>query len=178
MRHSVAGLRQVERCCLWGVFGTTLLLLACDDAGESTDIRCSEPSLVWKTANKTHYTSYPDPDSEECIEYNGCTWAGLFAACGGKQSEEWVETHDIAAAFPDFDTLGLHDLCLRSGVRTMVVTVYDTCADSDCDGCCTANLGTSEQLIDLEVHTNERWRLPDGAIEWADLGPTIGDRCP
>jgi hypothetical protein len=138
---------------------------------------CDDPNLVWKSANKTNYTSYPDPGSEECIEFNGCTWEGLFAACDDKKSEAWVSEHDIVAAFPDFEDLELHDLCLRKGSKTIVVTVLDTCADSDCDGCCTENQGNADQLIDLESYTNERWGVPDGPIEWADLGPTSGAGC-
>ncbi len=138
---------------------------------------CDDPSLVWKTANKTNYTSYPDPGSEECIEFNGCTWEGLFAACDEKKPEAWVAEHDIVAAFPDFQELALHDLCLRKGSKRLVVTVLDTCADSDCDGCCSENQGTADQLIDLESYTNARWGVPDGPIEWADLGPTSGAGC-
>jgi hypothetical protein len=138
---------------------------------------CDDPNLVWKSANKTNYTSYPDPGSEECIEFNGCTWEGLFAACDAKKSEAWVSEHDIVAAFPDFEDLELHDLCLRKGSKTIVVTVLDTCADSDCDGCCTENQGNADQLIDLESYTNERLGVPDGPIEWADLGPTTGAGC-
>jgi hypothetical protein len=138
---------------------------------------CEDPNLVWKSANKTNYESYPDPGSEECIEFNGCTWEGQFAACDGKKPEQWVEAHNIAAAFPDFQALELHDLCLRKGTKTIVVTVLDTCGDSDCDGCCTQNRGSADQLIDLEHYTNERWGVPDGRIEWADLGPTRGTGC-
>jgi hypothetical protein len=138
---------------------------------------CDTPGLTWKTARKTWYTSYPDPNSEECIEFNGCTWAGLFAACDGKKSEEWVSKHDIVAAFPGFDELELHDLCIKSGDKTLVVTVYDTCADSDCSGCCTQNQADNDALIDLESYTNERWGVEDGVIQWADLGPTQGDGC-
>lgn len=138
---------------------------------------CDDPNLVWKSANKTNYTSYPDPGSEECIEFNGCTWEGLFAACDDKKSEAWVSEHDVVAAFPDFEDLELHDLCLRKGSKTIVVTVLDTCADSDCDGCCTENQGDADQLIDLESYTNDRWGVPDGPIEWADLGPTSGSGC-
>jgi hypothetical protein len=138
---------------------------------------CADAGLVWRSANKTNYTSYPDPGSEECIEFNGCMWEGQFAACDEKKSEAWVEAHNIVAAFPDFGDLELHDLCLRKGDKTLVVTVLDTCADTDCDGCCTENQGSAEQLIDLESYTNERFGVPDGAIEWADLGPTTGDGC-
>lgn len=138
---------------------------------------CDAPGLVWKTANKTNYTSYPDPNSEECTEYNGCTWAGQFAACSAKKSEAWVAAHNIAAVFPNMNAYKLHDLCLKSGSKTLVVTVLDTCADSDCSGCCTQNKGSADALIDLESYTNARWGVPDGRIQWADLGPTKGSGC-
>lgn len=141
------------------------------------DPRCGAEGLVWRSAHKTNYESYPDPGSEECVEYNGCAWAGQFAACDGKKPEAWVERHNIASLFPSFPEHRLHDLCIRSGQRTMVVTVLDTCADSDCDGCCTRNRGNKDALLDLEKFTNERWGLPDGNVEWADLGPTKTDGC-
>ena len=52
---------------------------------------------VWNKANLTWYTSWPDPGSEECIEYNGCTWAGYFAGLENQQTEEWVREHNIIA---------------------------------------------------------------------------------
>jgi hypothetical protein len=58
-----------------------------------------------------------------------------------------------------------------------VVTVYDECADSDCSGCCTQNRGTADELIDIESYTDDRWGVPDGRIEWADLGPTRAAGC-
>jgi len=145
--------------------------------GASSIALCNSTSLVWKSANKTNYTSYPDPGSEECIKYNGCAWAGQFAACNGTKSEAWVAAHDIVSAFPDFTALKLHDLCLRKGQKLIVVTVLDTCADSDCSGCCTQNKGSADQLIDIESYTNTRWGVTDGPIEWADLGPTKGQGC-
>jgi len=33
---------------------------------------------------------------------------------------------------------------------TMALQVIDTCADSDCNGCCTANLGGLAALVDFE----------------------------
>ena len=103
--------------------------------------------------------------------------AGEFAACDGKKTEAWVAEHDIVAAFPDFQSLKLHDLCLRSGTKTLVVTVVDTCGDNDCSGCCTKNKGNADELIDIESYTNERWGVDDGPIEWADLGPTRTAGC-
>lgn len=138
---------------------------------------CESGSLQWRSANKTNYTSYPDPGSDECVKYNGCMWAGQFAACDGKKSEQWVAAHNIVAAFPGFASLKLHDLCLRARGKTIVVTVYDTCSDSDCDGCCTENRGRADQLIDVESYTEKRWGVADGPIEWADLGPTRSGGC-
>jgi hypothetical protein len=86
-------------------------------------------------------------------------------------------SHNIVAAFPDFDTLRLHDLCLRSGSSTIVVTVLDTCGDADCGGCCTENQGSADELIDVESYTDARWGVADGAIEWSDLGPTTRGGC-
>ena len=91
-------------------------------------------------------------------------------------AEYYFKHDDIAAMFPDAG-YELHDICIRSGERTMVVTIYDTCGDADCDGCCTENKGDADALIDLESFTNARWGLPDGDIEWADLGPTSSDGC-
>ena len=145
--------------------------------GSSSTAACNNSALTWKSANKTNYTSYPDPGSEECIKYNGCTWAGQFAACDGTKSETWVAAHSIVSLFPDFAALMLHDLCLRKGQNTIVVTVLDTCADSDCSGCCTQNKGSASELIDIESYTDARWGVPDGSIEWADLGPTMGSGC-
>ena len=147
--------------------------------GSGTTDCASTPGLVWKTANKINFASYPSPNSEECIKYNGCPFVGMFSACGNKQeSLSWVMSHNIASFFPNFNTYKLHDLCLKSGTgKTIVVTVLETCGDSDCSGCCTADKGTADALVDLEKYTNDRWGVPDGRIMWADLGPTKGSGC-
>jgi hypothetical protein len=133
-------------------------------------LTCDSPGLVWKTGSKTNYTSYPEPGSEECIKYSGCKYQGQFSACGEeRKSLAWVKAHNIAAFFP-LGRMSQHNLCLRAGKKTMEVTVYDTCGDADCDGCCTRNRGSAAALIDLESFTNERFGQPDGPIEWADLG--------
>jgi hypothetical protein len=59
----------------------------------------------------------------------------------------------------------------------IVVTVYDTCGDSDCGGCCTENKGKEDALIDIESFTNDRFGVDDGVIMWADLGKTTGGGC-
>ena len=133
-------------------------------------LTCASPGLVWHTASKTNYTSYPEPGSEECIKYSGCKYQGQFSACGDeRKSLDWVKAHNLAAFFP-LGRMKLHNLCLRAGGKTMEVTVYDTCGDHDCNGCCTRNRGDAAALIDLESFTNARFGVPDGRIEWADLG--------
>jgi hypothetical protein len=145
---------------------------------------CDSPNLVWHSANKTSFTSYPDPGSEECIKYNGCAYEGEFAACNKTESKSWVGSHNIVSVFPNLTkasngigALALHDLCLKSGTKTIVVTVLDECADSDCSGCCTQNKGSAEELIDIESFTDARWGVGDGRIEWADLGATQTAGC-
>ena len=147
------------------------------DTGTSTTGRCDSASLLWKTGSKTNFTSYPDPGSVECVEYSGCLYEGLFAACPSQETKDWVSAHNIVSVFPDFNQLKLHDLCLKSGSNTIVVTVLDTCADSDCSGCCTQNQGSADELIDVESFTDARWGVDDGKIQWADLGSTTGSGC-
>jgi hypothetical protein len=146
------------------------------DAGASTN-PCDAPGLVWKTGAKTNFTSYPDPGSAECIQYSGCMYEGQFAACPKTETQSWVMAHNIVAVFPDLATLKLHDLCLKSGTKTIVVTAIDECGNNDCNNCCTRNKGNADELIDVESYTNARWGVPDGRIQWADLGPTKGSGC-
>ncbi len=130
----------------------------------------SDAGLVWSQANLTNYTSYPDPNSEECIEYNGCTWAGYFAALPDKQTPEWVQTHDIIAVHEkDFAKYELKTLRLRQGDKQIDAVVYDMCADSDCDGCCTENATQNglNFLIDIESFSMGRFGTGDGIVEWA-----------
>jgi hypothetical protein len=136
-----------------------------------SNLTCDSPGLVWKTAHKTHYTSYPVPGSEECIKYNGCFWQGKFNTCGDTlvKSKAWVMSHNIIALFPLKD-MGLHAICVKAGGKTMEVTAYDTCGDSDCSGCCTANKGSADALIDFESYTDKKFGVGDGNIQWADLG--------
>ena len=126
---------------------------------------------VWHQANLTWYTSWPDPGSEECIEYNGCTWAGYFACVEGQKSEEWVSQHNIIAVHEkDWDTYKLKTFRLRMNGSTIDAVVYDLCSDSDCDGCCTENAGEIGFLIDIEKYTRERFDgNGDGVVEWTCL---------
>jgi hypothetical protein len=126
--------------------------------------------LVWRKANLTNFTSYPDPGSDECIKYNGCMWAGQFAFVSGKQTESWVKAHNIAAIHEkDAGAYRLKTLRLRQSGRQIDVVVYDMCSDSDCSGCCTANARGTGFLIDLEKYTMQRFGSGDGIVDWACL---------
>ena len=133
----------------------------------------STPSAdtVWHQANLTWYTSWPEPDSEECIEYNGCTWAGYFAGVEGQMTEEWVSQHNIIAVHEkDWKQYKLKTFRLRMNGSTIDAVVYDMCSDSDCDGCCTENAGEIGFLIDIEKYTRERFDgNGDGVVEWTCL---------
>jgi hypothetical protein len=124
----------------------------------------------WQQANLTHFTSYPDPGSEECIEYNGCMWAGYFAALPDQQTDEWVMEHNIAAVHSkDFAAYELKTMRLRKDGDEIDVVVYDMCSDDDCSGCCTANSAETGFLIDIEEYTYQRFGHGDGIVEWACL---------
>ena len=126
---------------------------------------------VWNRAALTWYTSWPEPGSEECEDYNGCTWAGWFAGLEDQQTEEWVSEHNIIAIHEkDWDTYKLKTFRLRKGGYTIDAVVYDKCADSDCDGCCTKNAGKIGFLIDIESYTRARFNnYGSGIVEWTCL---------
>jgi hypothetical protein len=132
--------------------------------------------LKWKTANETVFESYPPPNSAECIQFNGCMYEGQFQDCTNTMPKSWVQSHNLVSVFPDSNTLALHNLCLKSSSgKTIVVIAVDTCADSDCSGCCTQNLGSADELIDVEINTDKRFTnlgINGGEpIQWADMGP-------
>lgn len=127
-------------------------------------------SLAWRKARLTWYESYPDPNSEECIKYNGCTWAGQFAALG-KKPKEWVAANNLVAVHSkDYNAYKLKTLRLKHKDFLIDAQVVDMCSDSDCGGCCTQNANTGGGfLIDLEIHGTRRFGLDDGSIEWTCL---------
>lgn len=128
---------------------------------------------VWNKANLTWYTSWPEPGSEECEDYNGCTWAGWFAGLNEQQTEEWVSQHNIIAVHEkDWKTYKFKTFRLKQNGRTIDAVVYDMCSDSDCDGCCTENAGELGFLIDIESYSCKRFTGDgdcDGVVEWTCL---------
>jgi hypothetical protein len=140
--------------------------------GGSSGTGGSTGGLTWRKANLTFFTSYPDPGSAECIQFNGCMWAGQFAFVNGTQSKSWVAAHNIAAVHEkDAAKYALKTLRLKQGTHQIDVTVYDECADSDCSGCCTENASQNGYnfLIDIEENTAARFGTNDGTVDWACL---------
>jgi hypothetical protein len=134
------------------------------------DAAVPDDDLDFRQANLTNFESYPAPGSEECEDFSGCQWAGYFAFVDGKQSEDWVRSHNIVAVHSDdADAYALKTLRLRGDGNEIDVVVYDMCSDEDCEGCCTrnANRGGIGFLIDVEKYTMQRFGLGDGVIEWA-----------
>ena len=142
-----------------------------ENVAESSSSESVVADTVWHQANLTWYTSWPEPGSEECIEYNGCTWAGYFAGVEGQMTEEWVKEHNIIAVHEkDWKKYKLKTFRLRMNGSTIDAVVYDMCSDSDCDGCCTENAGDIGFLIDIEKYTRERFDgNGDGVVEWTCL---------
>src|SRR5260370_31593103 len=64
---------------------------------QSIDPSCGDGDSAWSQANLTNFTSYPDPNSPECTQYNGCAYEGQFAFVDGVQTEDWAAAHNIIA---------------------------------------------------------------------------------
>ena len=141
---------------------------------ESSSSTTALGDTVWNKAYLTWYISWPDPGSEECIEYNGCEWAGYFAGLSDQQTEEWVSEHNIISIHEkDWGKYKLKTFRLRQNGKSIDAVVYDKCSDNDCDGCCTRNAGNLGFLIDVESYTCERLTGSkegcDGVVEWTCL---------
>ncbi|RYZ96738.1 MAG: hypothetical protein EOO68_16380 [Moraxellaceae bacterium] len=136
-------------------------------SSSSSSLAGNDCGATWYKANLTNYESYPDPGSEECIKFNGCTWAGQFYGLPDKMSESWVQANNIAAIhLKDWSWMGLKTINLRQGTKRITAKVYDGCSDSDCDGCCTQNLGGDGYLVDLEKYTMQRFGSGSGTVEF------------
>ena len=140
----------------------------------SSTTAAASADTVWNKAYLTWYISWPDPGSEECVKYNGCEWAGYFAGIEGQQTEQWVSEHNIISIHEkDWDRYNGKTFRLRQNGHTIDAVVYDKCADSDCEGCCTQNAGNLGFLIDIESYSCERFSGSkegcDGIVEWTCL---------
>lgn len=160
------------------VLALCLVTISCNDKKETeapesgNNSQTSSGTEIWNQANLTHYESYPDPGSEECVKFNGCTWAGQFTFLENKQPESWVKANNIIAVHSkDGEKYKLKTIRLKQGDKTIDVKVYDTCSDKDCDNCCTINAQKNglNFLIDIEKYTMQRFGSGEGIIQWRCL---------
>jgi hypothetical protein len=118
--------------------------------------------------NPASPTFNPLADRTECGDYSGCEYMGQFAyvyppaildsTIYPNQVFDWVKSHNLVALF---DGNGNNDRWARRMLRLLAtdeqtadVLVADTCADSDCDGCCSQNMNQqTKYLIDIEYWT-------------------------
>jgi len=126
---------------------------------------------TWKKANLTSYESYPDPNSEECIEFKGCEYEGELAYFNGhKKSESWIKgTNIIAVHEDDWSQYRGKIIRVRLGSLQIDTRVYDMCSDADCNNCCTNNSKDTGFLIDMEKYTSARFGADDKLVLWTCL---------
>lgn len=131
----------------------------------------------WSKASGTIYDSWPKPGSTECVDYDGCKWAGQFNSLDGgskqcccKNGAKWLDggNGQYACRFPeslvkqfkmaatwneDASLLGKKLKVKIAGKSKAVnVNVLDVCKDADCDGCCSDNASNGKyKLLDLEA---------------------------
>lgn len=143
-----------------------------DDKGVEVVESSENCSGEWRVARLTNYESYPDPNSEECLKYSGCEWAGQFFGLEEEQDENWVMNNNIIAVHEkDWNEFGMKKVKMRLDGNEIIATAYDVCSDSDCEGCCTNNLGPANEnggryLIDIEKYTMERFGVGDGDVKF------------
>jgi len=110
----------------------------------------------------------PTANTDECVQYNGCRWAGYFAykSCSGADvtdndgqcTIDFVQKNNLVSFF---SLSGEHQqyrgkkIRIEAKGKTIEALVVDTCGDSDCGGCCSTNAGKSTDgfLIDMERET-------------------------
>ncbi|GLC39982.1 hypothetical protein PLESTM_000976000 [Pleodorina starrii] len=144
--------------------------------------RCTRAHTVsgcpsgWSAAVGTIFDSWPKPGTVECVDYSGCTWAGMFSTLDGgsaapcRNGAQWlnggngnfgcrfpestVRNWNMAATYQlDSSLLGKKLQVMVEGKPTVTVTVNvkDVCSNSDCNGCCNRNTGNKKwKLIDIE----------------------------
>lgn len=121
----------------------------------------------WRSANLTYYSSYPDPNDFECRTASECPWMGKFKGVQDKQPESWVKQNNIIAVHSrDYEWLKGKTIKIKQDEKEINATVYDECSDADCKGCCSANLGNENFLIDMEKNTMLRFGNHYGSVQW------------
>ena len=122
------------------------------------------------TASWTWYESYPkcckdcgnydaNWPKDECSDYDGCKYCGDFED-GTHETLSWVKANNIISFFDKANPSASYwknnykdkTVTLTANGKTFNAIIKDTCADTDCGGCCTKNAKTG-YLIDMEYYT-------------------------
>jgi hypothetical protein len=107
----------------------------------------------------------------ECVFANGCAHQGNLPGyytddnVRGHVSLEFLQTHNTIAFFDKSDPNGqfwrqryaaktIHLIKQYKGqTYEFDAVIANTCADSDCGGCCSRNAGNLGYLVDMEYYT-------------------------
>jgi hypothetical protein len=104
-------------------------------------------------------------------------YLGEFAAIG-KQSFDYVKSHNLVAFYDDSDPTGkdFHknyggkSIHLKKNDKTFDAVIADTCGNKDCNNCCTMN-SKHGFLVDMEFWTAQNQLgsadNADGTIEFS-----------
>ena len=84
-------------------------------------------------------------------------YPGYFAGLSGQKSLSWVQSNNIIAFYDSKDKNGVNwkknyankKIRLTKGGKTFVATIFDTCGNQDCNGCCYRN-AKGGYLVDIE----------------------------
>ncbi len=140
---------------------------SCDQVETRNEVSGGDCGTQWHSANLTYYSSYPDPNASECRSAAECPWMGQFKGLADKKSEAWVKQNNIIAVHSrDYEWLKGKTLKIKQGSKEINATVYDECSDSDCNGCCSTNLGSENFLIDMEKNAMLRFGTYFGSVKW------------
>lgn len=103
----------------------------------------------------------PNADTTECDEDNACHWYGQLAYVDGTKDLSYFQTNNIVSLFSIASGSaspynGQYITITKPGYPAFTALVADTCADSDCGGCCTTNAHPNQWLVDVEYWTAVR----------------------
>ena len=88
---------------------------------------------------------------------NFSQYPGYFAGITGQKPLSWVQSNNIVSFYDSKDRYGVSwkknfagkTIRLSKGGKSFNATIWDTCGDNDCGGCCYRN-SKGGYLVDLE----------------------------
>lgn len=135
-------------------------------------------------------------ETSECKDYSGCKWMGLMTACGdeNKIPVDYLKTNYVVAFISKAQSkLKTRDqrikfwqkhygeqnieitLSYKNESLTFNAIILDTCDDTDCDGCCSKNMGDEDALIDIEFESLNRLSNENKQFMQRTVGNDLND---